>query len=509
MFRSGFARCPLDGAPLQTLAEDPLAGSLFADRYVIDECIGEGAMGRVYRARHQRMSRRFAIKVLFGDHATDPKMRDRFAREAEAASRLHHPNVISVTDFGETEEGLLFLVMDYVDGRELADVIRDAGPLGAVRVRHLLRQLALGLAHAHQKDLVHRDFKAENVIVTGADPDEVPRIVDFGIAVIREGSESRLTTQGMVLGTPAYMSPEQATGAELDARTDLYSLGVLAYEMLAGVLPFEGTPLAVARMNLAVVPPRIAARVPGLEVDRQLEDIAFKLMEKRPEDRFQSAADLIEALGAHDSEPVVASTPASDAAVEADAIPRSRRTAWTMWAALGLLLAGAIGLFFVIRGGSGDAASATPVLAPPDAGAAVVVVEPLAEPDAAPLAAAAPPAPVDAAVTARKPIRIARTPEVVRAKPPVEHPPVDPPSKEPSGDPDVVLKRRRISIDRRYVALGEAIQTISDERGKAAAAPLWQSYRRIPLADAMIKDAMVGQVESDLTGLERQVRELR
>lgn len=505
VFRSGFARCPLDGTPLQELAEDPLAGSLFADRYVIDACIGEGGMGRVYRARHQRMSRQFAIKVLFGDHATDPKMRDRFSREAEAASRLHHPNVISVTDFGETEEGLLFLVMDYVEGRELGDVIREAGPLGEARTRLLLRQLAVGLAHAHDKGLVHRDFKAENVIVTGTDPDEVPRIVDFGIAVMREGNESRLTTEGMVLGTPAYMSPEQATGGEVDARTDLYSLGVLAYEMLAGVLPFEGTPLAVARMNLAVVPPRIAERVPGLEVDRGLEELAFKLLEKRPEDRLQTAAAVIEALDAAAtpaSEPVAVPVPAELSTT--DEVPAHRRSAWPLWAVLVLLIAGGVGIFVATRSGEGRAASPQAVMTPPDAGTPVAVAEPK-RPDAAPAVAVEVPGPVDAGATRRRPVaarRPAARPEPVPAV-------ADPPVTAPPVDPVATLKKRRISIDRRYVALGESIEAIARSQGSAAAAPLWQSYRRIPLADAMIKEAMVGQVEADLSRLERQVRALR
>ncbi|HUH04850.1 MAG TPA: serine/threonine-protein kinase [Kofleriaceae bacterium] len=468
--------------------------------------MGEGGMGRVYRARHQRMSRQFAIKVLFGDHATDPKMRDRFAREAEAASRLHHPNVISVTDFGETEEGLLFLVMDYVEGRELGDVIRDSGPLGTVRTRHLLRQLALGLVHAHDKGLVHRDFKAENVIVTGTEPDEVPRIVDFGIAVMREGGEARLTTEGMVLGTPAYMSPEQVTGVELDARTDLYSLGVLAYEMLAGVLPFEGPPLAVARMNLAAVPPRFNERVPGLEVDRGLEDLTFRLLEKRPEDRVQTAAEVIELLD-------VVATAASAAVVvpvraeptmPEDAPPARRRAAWPLWAVLALLLAGGVGILVATRSGEGSAASPRATVVPPDAGTPVAVAEPVTA-DAAPAVAIEMLGPADAGTTRGQPI-VARKPDARRKPAPVA---ADASVAAPAPDPVATLKKRRISIDRRYVALGEAIEAIARAQGNAAAAPLWQSYRRIPLADAMIKESMVGQVEADLSRLERQVNALR
>ena len=230
-------------------------------------------MGRVYRARHARVSRRFAIKVLFGDHSASPKMQERFAREAEAASRLDHPNVISVVDFGEGETGLLYLVMDYVEGRSLADVVHRSGPLAPERATALARQLARGLAHAHDRGLVHRDFKTDNVIVTDDGGEESPRIVDFGLAVMFEAGEERgrLTTEGMVVGTPAYMAPEQSTSEPVDHRTDLFSLGVVYYEMLAGVLPFSGTPMELARQNLNSDPPPIAERVPGLEIPPERE----------------------------------------------------------------------------------------------------------------------------------------------------------------------------------------------------------------------------------------------
>ncbi|HLU67894.1 MAG TPA: serine/threonine-protein kinase, partial [Kofleriaceae bacterium] len=295
VFRSGFPRCPLDGSVLQTLTDDPLIGFVLAERYVIEQLLGEGGMGRVYRARHIRMSRRFAIKVLFGDAAADAKARARFSREAEASSRLSHPNVVSVVDFGETEEGLLYLVMDYIEGEELHQLINREAPLGSARSLNILRQLARGLGHAHERGLIHRDFKAENVLVTRDSGEEIARIVDFGIAVVGEMNqpEQRLTTEGMVLGTPAYMSPEQSTGEEIDHRADLFSLGVMLYEMLAGRLPFDGTPLAMAKANLAARVPPISERVPGLKVDPRLEGVAMRLMAKEPESRFQSAAEIL------------------------------------------------------------------------------------------------------------------------------------------------------------------------------------------------------------------------
>jgi eukaryotic-like serine/threonine-protein kinase len=296
VFRAGFTHCPLDGSPLAGLVEDPLEGSAFADRYVIEECIGAGAMGRVYRARHRHMARRFAIKVLFGDHAADTKMQSRFAREADNASRLDHPNVISVVDFGQTDEGLFFLVMPFVEGPSLAEVVGASAPLPARRVVRLVRQLCLGLAHAHDRGLVHRDFKAENILVADDGDGDQAKIVDLGIAMLTESASGGLTTQGTVLGTPAVMSPEQATGGEVDHRTDLFALGVVMYEMLAGKLPFDGTAVEIAHQNAFRPVPPIAERVPGLRVVPALEQIALKLMAKRPADRYASGHEVIQEL---------------------------------------------------------------------------------------------------------------------------------------------------------------------------------------------------------------------
>jgi hypothetical protein len=297
VFRKGFARCPLDGAPLQEIEADPLEGSVFADRYVIEQCVGEGGMGRVYRATHRHMSRQFAIKVLFGEHAADKEMQARFAREAEAACRLRHPNVVSVTDFGATARGLFYLVMDWVEGQRLTDIISGEAPLGQHRIADITRQICMGLSHAHEQGLVHRDLKSENIIVSQDNGRELVRLVDFGLAVVMESDlNARLTAEGTVYGTPAYMSPEQACGAKLDARTDLFSLGVLIYEMLSGALPFMGAPMDIVRQNMESEPPPIAQRVPGLHVNPHLEAMARKLMAKRPQERYQSAGEVIAAL---------------------------------------------------------------------------------------------------------------------------------------------------------------------------------------------------------------------
>jgi eukaryotic-like serine/threonine-protein kinase len=298
-FRSTFTRCPRDGSALVWRQDDPLIGTTFADRYVIEALVGEGAMGLVYRAHHARLSRLFAVKIMFGDVAAEAAMRMRFAQEADAASRFCHPNVVSVLDFGRTDRGILYLAMDYVDGETLASLIRRSGPLAEARVVSLTRQLARGLGHAHHAGLVHRDFKPANIaIAVGDDGCEVARVLDFGLAISeREGDRiGRLTEHGLVVGTPIYIAPEQARDQAVDHRADLFALGVVMYEMLTGKTPFEGSGAEIARANVQQKPPALSARNPQVRVTPELEAIVFKLLEKRASDRFQSAEDVIAAL---------------------------------------------------------------------------------------------------------------------------------------------------------------------------------------------------------------------
>ncbi|HEU0033292.1 MAG TPA: serine/threonine-protein kinase [Kofleriaceae bacterium] len=282
--------------PLETEESplDHLIGQTLASRYQIVSRIGEGAMGTVFKARHVKVGRFFAVKVLHPRLLEDAKLAQRFEREAELAGRLRHPNVIGVVDVGETAEGLRYMVMDFAKGSDLATLMVEA-PMKPERIIHLTRQLLEGLYHAHEQGLIHRDFKPENVIVERDDHgNEVPRIVDFGIAILREGGDStnsagRLTTNGLVLGTPHYMAPEQAVADPIDHRIDLFALGIVIYEMLSGRLPFDGSGAEVARANLLLDPPRIAQRVPYLEVDPLLEAFARKLMTKKRDDRPANA----------------------------------------------------------------------------------------------------------------------------------------------------------------------------------------------------------------------------
>ncbi len=288
VFRGDFRRCSNDGAPLTIGGPDPLVGTVLAERYQIEQVIGDGGLGRVYRARHVRMSRRYAIKVPFGDVGYDRKSRARLSNEAEAASRLDHPNVIGVVDVGETREGLFYMAMDLAAGQSLADVLGE-GPLVVQMALEFLAQICSGLAHAHDRGLIHRDLKPDNIVVSAtADGDPLIQIIDFGLALLTEREGSRLTTEGLVVGTPYYMAPEQSTDEPLDHHTDLFALGIILYEMLAGSLPFDGGPTAVARQNLALELPTVFERS-GRPIDPLLDGLIGWMTRKRAADRPDSA----------------------------------------------------------------------------------------------------------------------------------------------------------------------------------------------------------------------------
>ncbi|MEZ4363590.1 MAG: protein kinase [Kofleriaceae bacterium] len=278
---------------------DPLLGATISEHYTIDACIAYGATSMVYRAHHSRLTRRaFAIKVLLGDHIASAATRIRFAQEAELLSRLNHPNVVSVVDFARTPEGLLYLVMDLASGPSLAELIRLSGPLPWRRVVELSRQMLQGLAHAHDHGIVHRDFKPDNVIVEYAGELEIPRIVDFGIALTTHEHEAspRITGVGWSMGTPAYAAPEQTRNLTVDHRADLFALGVTMYEMLAGKLPFDGTATELVYANALTDPPPLQARAPGVEVPPELEHLVLRLMRREPAQRFRDAADVLHEL---------------------------------------------------------------------------------------------------------------------------------------------------------------------------------------------------------------------
>jgi tRNA A-37 threonylcarbamoyl transferase component Bud32 len=285
-FRSDFACCPLDGGPLSVTPHDPLIGNVLARRYAIEALIGQGAMGRIYRARHAGLvDKRYAVKILLGDYAASAEMRLRFANEAKNTSRLDHPNIVRVVDFGRTSTGLLFLVMELVEGASLGALVR-AGLVDRSRGLAIVRQLCAGLAHAHAHGVIHRDFKPDNILIVG----DTARIVDFGLAISTDDDDPRLTSSG-VLCTPAYAAPEQLTGGVLDHRVDLYALGITMFELFTGRLPFSSDADAMVASKLARTLPAIPPSIPD-----PLGQIILRLLAPDPNRRFRSADEVIAAL---------------------------------------------------------------------------------------------------------------------------------------------------------------------------------------------------------------------
>ena len=292
IYRSDFPRCPNDGAEVIAASRDPLVGST-VDNYVIEDLIGEGAMGRVYRAHHRHLhDRRYALKVLIGDLAVTASNRIRFEKEAESASRLSHPNVVGVFDVGRSRKGLLYIAMELVDGESVGTIL-DRAPMEASRVLRIARGVCEGLAHAHAAGIVHRDLKPDNILIDG----DVPRIVDFGLAISTDRVDTRLTTTGMTMGTPAYIAPEQASGRPVDHRADLYALGVSMFEMLTQLLPFEAEdPVAMVTEKVMRGAPTIEQRAPHVRVPAMLSRLVSRLLAKDPDDRFATATDVLAAI---------------------------------------------------------------------------------------------------------------------------------------------------------------------------------------------------------------------
>lgn len=292
LYRTDFNRCPTDGGLIREVDRDPLLGAVLNDTYIIEDVLGEGSTGRVYRANHSRLvNKQYAVKVLVGDVAASQVMRLRFAQEAETASKLVHPNVVGVVDVGRNASGLLYLAMELVEGPTVAQLIAN-GVLPARRVIELACQIADGLAHAHAHGLVHRDLKPENIVIVTVAGQAVPRILDFGLAISVAPENSRLTGEGLAVGTPAYAAPEQATGKEVDHRADLYALGATMYEMLCGRVPFDGDASETMLLKVTQEPPTLTERAPHIDVPPDLEQVVMTLLARVPADRFASAREV-------------------------------------------------------------------------------------------------------------------------------------------------------------------------------------------------------------------------
>jgi len=303
----------------------PLVGTLLADRYRIDQLLGEGGMGQVYRAEHVHMRKAVALKVLHRELTVQAEIVARFEREAVAAARIEHPNVAAATDFGRLADGSFYLVLEFVEGKSLTKLMATERRLPVQRALRITRQISDALSTAHQAGIVHRDLKPDNVMLVGRDQTEdFVKVLDFGIAKIQNedsGDQPVLTKAGTVFGTPEYMAPEQARGAVADARADLYTLGMMLYEMLSGKTAFADSELLVVlTRQMTKEPPPLPS-----DVDAETQALVMTLLKKDPDERIQSAAalcDRIDALLGGPPSSVVASqsyvgvpavVPASDA----------------------------------------------------------------------------------------------------------------------------------------------------------------------------------------------------
>ena len=346
--------------------EEDADQALLAGRYRLQNSLGEGGMGQVYEAEHVLMKKMVAIKVLRPELTEDDEIVARFHREAQAAAALNHPNVCQATDFGQTDDGAFFLVMEHLEGDTLQETLNTYGQLTIKRALHVARQIATALQVAHEQGIVHRDLKPENVMLVDrrGDSDTV-KIMDFGIARLLATAEegdgddaaTRLTRQGMVYGTPHYMSPEQIAGDDVDAGTDIYALGVVLFEMLTGEPPYDADSIArVMGQHVTEPIPVLAERCPDSRFPASLERLLNRLMAKDRADRPETAAEVIDAIDAIDPDrDVVIDRPnrRDEATMSVEAVapgsgPRPRRpNFWTRLSAKERFLVIGISAFFL------------------------------------------------------------------------------------------------------------------------------------------------------------------
>jgi len=284
--------CPKDATPLRpTESRADLVGQVIAERYRVTRKLGEGGMGEVYLAEHVRMGLEVAVKVIAATFASNPDAIARFTREAKNVARVKHPNVCGIVDFGETADGRAYIAMEYVEGRTLSELLAD-GPVEPRRAGRIFAQCADALQAAHDRDIVHRDFKPDNIMIARSrEGEDVVKVLDFGIAkaIGGQGSET-VTGTGLIVGTPDYMSPEQAAGLDPDPRSDIYALGLVLFRMLTGTLPFQGrTPQETLSKRLVEPPMRLAQAISGPQFSPRLQDVLDRALAREREVRYASA----------------------------------------------------------------------------------------------------------------------------------------------------------------------------------------------------------------------------
>ncbi|MFY0539615.1 protein kinase domain-containing protein [Nannocystis pusilla] len=313
-------------------------GEVLADRYRVYHRLGKGGMGEVYLAEHMDIGRKVAIKTLNAHLQDKPEIADRFMQEARTSSRVRHSNIVDITDFGKTDHGAPFFVMEYLEGEDLKSVLKRERVLPWERARDIILQVCAALAAAHAHGVVHRDLKPDNIYLIRQGDQELVKVLDFGIAKVISEAGDEMTQTGVLLGTPEYMSPEQAQEQPLDGRSDIYAMGVLMFRMFTGRLPFRAKAfMAVLGMHMQQPPPRPSEVDPNHAVSERQEAVILRCLEKKPEDRYQTADELaaairaIDAAGAFDIhfEVVPARRRAASSAL------RSRPSAWPRSSAWG------------------------------------------------------------------------------------------------------------------------------------------------------------------------------
>jgi serine/threonine protein kinase len=288
------ATCPLDGSALSSAPrEDPLLGRTIKGRYRIASRLGDGGMGAVYRAEQLSVGRTVALKVLHREFARDEEFVHRFHQEARLAAALNHPRLTTVFDFDQSEDGSLFIVMEYLEGTRLSDVIQRSGPLEIARAVRLAIQIAEGIEAAHAAGVIHRDVKPQNIMVLA--PGDDVKLMDFGIARLNDGRDLQLTRAGSMMGTPLYMAPEQIEGGTISDKTDIYAFGVVLYEMLSGQTPFSAPTSAAVLAKQLNEPPR-PLRAVRPDVPAVLERIVMQALDKDPEYRQERIAEVVRGL---------------------------------------------------------------------------------------------------------------------------------------------------------------------------------------------------------------------
>jgi eukaryotic-like serine/threonine-protein kinase len=444
--------CPADGTATTVVAlsdrpSSEITGTVIDGRYRIEGRLGEGGMGVVYKASHVVLKKLLAIKVMRGEQARDGDIVQRFVQEAQASSAIGHPNIIGISDFGTAPDGSVYFAMEYLEGQTLGKAM-ERGPLPRERAIDIFVQIADALEAAHQRGIIHRDLKPDNIfLIRSGGRDDFVKVLDFGIAKVKNAA-AKITRTGMVFGTPHYMSPEQAAGQVVDHRSDIYSVGVIMYQVFTGQLPFDAESyMGVITKHMYDPPAKPSERVP--ELRGAIEDIIMVALAKKPEHRYQSMLDLRDDLGrALKGAPVRATEqvallggdtlsfggeggsarepsgrapkPVAESEGESLVLPKRNRSVWLVAGVAGVV---GFGLLVLLRppGGDGEGtlqpAAAAPGLPQPSAASPApspVSAEAAPTPPASPVLVVPSPADaevfVDGALVGRGPVSVSRPP---------------------------------------------------------------------------------------------------